>query len=168
MDSDEIRQKEFRRRFRGYDALEVNEFLDRVAERLENLEGEGHRLRKELAELRGELQVYQSKESGLEATVAKTRELAEDIKQNAERESQLIVAEAELQAEKILGQVHNRLAQIHDDISELKRQRVQFEVRLRSLVEAHLRLLDVETDRDRELNELEDKIKILRSPTNNT
>jgi len=66
-----------------------------------------------------------------------------------------------------LGQTHNRLAQIHEDITELKRQRAQFEVRLRSLVEAHLKLLDVEHDRDRELAELEDKIKILRTPAGN-
>ena len=86
------------------------------------------------------------------------------MKANAEKEAQFIIAEAELQAEKILGQAHNRLAQIHDDITELKRQRAQFEVRLRSLVEAHLKILDVEGDRDRELAELEDKIKILRAP----
>ena len=56
------------------------------------------------------------------------------------------MAEAELQAEKILNQAHTRLAQIHDDISELKRQRAQFEVRLRSLIEAHMKILDVEGD----------------------
>jgi cell division initiation protein len=33
------------------------------------------------------------------------------------------------------------------------------------LVEAHLKLLDVETERDRDLAELEDKIKILRAPS---
>ncbi len=165
MDSEDIRQKEFNRRFRGYDPLEVHTYLDQVAERLASLGKESQDLRKQATELARELKEYRQREQSLEATLAQTREVAADIKINAEREGQLLVAEAELQAEKILGQAHNRLAQIHDDISELKRQRAQFEVRLRSLVEAHLKLLDVETERDRDLAELEDKIKILRAPS---
>jgi cell division initiation protein len=164
MDASEIRQKDFARRFRGYDALEVNTFLEQVAEYLGALQNQTDSLRRQAAALKGELKDYHGREQTLEATLNQTREVAEEIKINAEREAQLMVAEAELQAEKILSQAHTRLAQIHDDIAELKRQRAQFEVRLRSLVEAHLKILDVETDRDRDLAELEDKIRILRSP----
>ncbi len=165
MDPQEIRDKEFRRTFRGYDPQQVDAFREQAAEHLERLEAEAQTLRQEVAALKAELKEYHQRETSLEATLSQTRELAEEIKTNAEREAQLLVAEAELQAEKILGQAHNRLAQIHDDIAELKRQRAQFEVRLRSLVEAHLKLLDLESERDRELTELEDKIKILRTPS---
>jgi cell division initiation protein len=165
MDTEDIRQKEFSRRFRGYDPREVDAHLEQVTEHLASLGKDNQELRTQATDLARELKEYRQREQSLEATLAQTREMAEEIKINAEREGQLMVAEAELQAEKILGQAHNRLAQIHDDISELKRQRAQFEVRLRSLVEAHLKLLDVETERDRDLAELEDKIKILRSPS---
>ncbi len=165
MDASERQKREFGRRFWGYATQEVDAYLEQLGEQLENLRRQNQQLRQELAELKGELKDYRGRESTLEATLTQTREVAEEIKANAEREAQLLIAEAELQAEKILGQTHNRLAQIHDDISELKRQRAQFEVRLRSLVEAHLKLLDVEADRDRDLADLEDKIKILRTPT---
>jgi cell division initiation protein len=165
MDTEDIRKKEFSRRFRGYDPQEVEAHMEQAAEGLASLSKDNQELRTQAAELARELKEYRQREQSLEATLAQTREVAEEIKTNAEREGQLLVAEAELQAEKILGQAHNRLAQIHDDIAELKRQRAQFEVRLRSLVEAHLKLLDVETERDRDLAELEDKIKILRSPS---
>ena len=164
MDAMDIRQREFTRRLRGYDPQEVNAFLEQTAERLEDVHKQAEGLRRDMEGLKQELKDYRSREQGLEAALTQTRQVSEDIKANAEREAQLLVAEAELQAEKILGQAHNRLAQIHEDITELKRQRAQFEVRLRSLVEAHLKLLDVERDRDRELAELEDKIKFLRSP----
>ncbi len=165
MDAEEIRQKDFRRRFRGYDPQEVQTYLEQVAERLAALDKDNQELRAQVTELSSDLKSYREREQSLEATLAQTREMAEEIKANAEREGQLLVAEAELQAEKLLNQAHNRLAQIHDDIAELKRQRAQFEVRLRSLVEAHLKLMDVEADRDRDLAELEDKIKILRTPS---
>lgn len=165
MDTEDIREKEFSRRFRGYDPQEVQTHLEQAAERLASLGKDNQELRAQAADLVRQVKEYRQREQSLEATLAQTREVAEEIKTNAEREGQLLVAEAELQAEKTLGQAHNRLAQIHDDIAELKRQRAQFEVRLRSLVEAHLKLLDVETERDRDLAELEDKIKILRSPS---
>jgi cell division initiation protein len=165
MDAEEIRHKEFSRRFRGYDPAEVQAFLEQAADRLAALTGEAAQLSRSMDKATHELQYYREREQNLKATLEQTKERAAEIKDNAEREAQLMVAEAELQAEKILGQAHNRLAQIHDDIAELKRQRAQFEVRLRSLVEAHLKLLDVEGERDRDLAELEDKIKILRAPS---
>ena len=165
MDASDKQKREFGRRLFGYSTQEVDAYLEQLGEQMGGLRRENQQLRQELAELKGELKDYRGRESTLEATLTQTREVAEEIKANAEREAQLLIAEAELQAEKILGQTHNRLAQIHDDISELKRQRAQFEVRLRSLVEAHLKLLDVEADRDRDLADLEDKIKILRTST---
>ncbi len=165
MDVQEIRDKEFPRRFRGSDPVEVEAFVNKLADYIDGLHREMDGLTNQLREANEELKVFRVREETLEANLAQTRQVAEDMKANSEKEAKFIVAEAELQAEKILSQAHNRLAQIHDDISELKRQRAQFEVRLRSLVEAHLKLLEVETDRDRDLAELEDKIKILRSPT---
>ncbi|MBI4799205.1 MAG: DivIVA domain-containing protein [Desulfarculus sp.] len=165
MDAEDIRRRSFNRRFRGLDPQEVRAVLEQAAEGMGHLQREAEGLRHEVEELKKDIQEYRGREQSLEAALAQTRQVAESIKANAEREAQLLIAEAELQAEKTLGQAHNRLAQIHDDIAELKRQRAQFEVRLRSLVEAHLKLLDVERDRDRELAELEDKIKFLRSPS---
>lgn len=164
MDAEDIRHRQFARGWRGYSAREVDEFLRDTADRLEELITAARDSRREADNLKAELKDYRAREQNLEAALNQARQASETIKQNAEREAQLTIAEAELQAEKILGQAHNRLAQIHEDISELKRQRAQFEVRLRSLVEAHLKLMDVERERDRELTELEDKIKFLRSP----
>ncbi|RJX31927.1 MAG: DivIVA domain-containing protein [Desulfarculus sp.] len=165
MDAHEIRQKEFSRRLRGADPRDVNTFLGKVADYVVGLQQELQLLEQRLSDARGEIKEYKSREQTVEATLAQTRKVAEEIKSNAEKEAQFAVAEAELQAEKILSQAHTRLARIHEDIAELKRQRAQFEVRLRSLIEAHVKLMDVETERDHELNELEDKIKILRGPS---
>jgi cell division initiation protein len=162
---EEVRAKEFKRSVFGYSPQEVKIFLEQAAEEFATLQGEIQRFSDELDRAQRELRDYHEKGRRLEAALTQTKSTAEEIKTNAKREAEIIVAEAELQAEKILGQTHNRLARLHEDISELKRQRTQFEVRLRSLVEAHLKLLDVEGDRDREMAELEDKIKILRTPS---
>jgi cell division initiation protein len=168
MTPDDLMSKKFKRSVMGYSPNDVNSFREQTADRLGSLMTDNQSLKRQLTELKEEVASYRDREKSLEATLAQTRELSAEVKNNAEREARVLLAEAELQAEKILNQAHNRLARIHDDISELKRQRAQFEVRLRSLIEAHLKLLDVEGDRDRDLAELEDKIRILRSPSNGT
>jgi cell division initiation protein len=165
MEAKQPRRMQFIRRLRGYDPQQVDAFLEKNTQEMDDLRRENADQLRQLETLTEELKDFRSRQQNLEATLLQARQLSQETKANAEREGQLIVAEAELQAEKILGQAHNRLAQIHEDIAELKRQRVQFEVRLHSLVEAHLKLLDVERQRDRELSELEDKIKILRPPS---
>ena len=57
---------------------------------------------------------------------------------------------AELQAEKIVQAAHGRFLRIVDDINELKRQRLQFETNVRTLVESHVKLLDAFREPSRE------------------
>jgi cell division initiation protein len=80
------------------------------------------------------------------------------MKANAEKEAKLIVADAELKAEKMLQSAHQRLAQLHQDIVELKRQKIQFESRLRSTIESYQQMLDMQKDNEAE-GEPEGKIR---------
>ena len=84
------------------------------------------------------------------------------VKANAHREAELVAAEAEMKAEKMLSTAHNRLTQLHEDISELKRQRMQLEVELGAILEAHRKLLDMSTEAmgDQEISE--EKLKYLK------
>src|SRR5262249_34164347 len=79
----------------------------------------------------------------LQETMIAAQQASDDIRDGAKREAEIIISEAELQAERIVQGAHTRLVQILDEISELKRQRAQFEAGVRSLVEAELKLLEV-------------------------
>ena len=157
-------RRQFSRVFRGFSPQEVEYYLEQQSARYEEIKRENSKLAQGMEEAKAEIKRYREREKSLEETISHSRQMAEDITAQAEREAKLMVAEAELRGEKILSQAHQRLANIHEDIAELKRQRAQFEVRLRSLVEAHLKLMDLERDRDREWAEMEDKVRILRSP----
>ena len=43
---------------------------------------------------------------------------------------------------------HNRVAQIHEEIEGLKRQRTQFEIQLKGLLKSHLEMLDMSDPRE--------------------
>jgi cell division initiation protein len=67
-----------------------------------------------------------------------------------------------VKAEKILSKAHNRLTQLHEDIASLKRQRTQLEVQMSSIIESHTRLLEIEKDGMKAMDEEDSKLKLLK------
>ncbi len=85
------------------------------------------------------------------------------MQENARREAEVIVAEAENKAEKILQHAQGRVAQLQESIAELKRQRVQLESEITFVIESHRKLLEAGREATRGLDEMDDKLKILRT-----
>ncbi|HID29174.1 MAG TPA: DivIVA domain-containing protein [Desulfobacterales bacterium] len=158
----DIQQQQFRIGFRGFDVREVDNFLKRVADEFETLIRENTNRQKEIQRLRRELQEYRDREKAFKDAMVNTQKALNDMRGNAEKEAELIVAEAEVKAEKILSAAHNRLTQLHEGISELKRQRMQLEVELGTVIEAHRKLLDMSTEAMEAEEKSEDKLKYLK------
>ncbi len=156
----DIENKRFRSGWRGYDRREVELFLQQLAEDFHRLQQENKALRKEVQQLQRELNEHREREKAIRNVLFNAQKATEQIKANAEKEARLVIAEAELKAEKILQTAHQRLAQLHEDIHELKRQRTQLETKLRSTIETYWQLLEME--KDDEEREIEDKVKFLK------
>ena len=158
----DIQQQQFRIGFRGFDVREVDSFLKQVADEFEALIRENTNRQKEIQRLRREVQEYRDREKAFKDAMVNTQKALDDMRVNAEKEAELIVAEAEVKAEKILSAAHNRLTQLHEGISELKRQRMQLEVELGTVIEAHRKLLDMSTEAMEAEEKSEDKLKYLK------
>ncbi len=61
----------------------------------------------------------------------------------------------------IVGAAHRRAADLANEITQLKRQRTQFEEELRHLLTLHLKMLDAEKEAKAEQEELEEKISYI-------
>jgi len=158
----DIQQQEFRMRLRGYDPREVEVFLEKTADAFEALQRENRRVVAEIQRLEHETQGYRKREETFKQALLNSQKVLEQMKENARKSAELIIAEAEVKAEKILNQAHNRLAQLHEDISELKRQRMQIEVQIGSIIEAHSRLLEMGKEGMKQLDAEDSKLKILK------
>jgi cell division initiation protein len=138
----DISQKSFRHSFRGLDPEEVLAFLSLVASEFEGLVKELNTLRDDSHRKSEELAEHRSRERALQETLVAAQRASEEMREAARKESEITLADAELQAEKIVQGAHQRFLRIVDDINELKRQRVQFESGLKALADSHLRLLE--------------------------
>lgn len=157
----DIQQKQFKKVMRGYDPEDVQTFLELIRTEFEELVKENNVIKDELRRRLSEIDEYKEREKTLKSTMITAQKIAEDIKENAKKDGELIVAEAQVQADRIVNNAHSRMVKIIDEISELKRQRTQYEANLRNLIETHRKLLDV-TVEDAEVTQKEaEKVEFL-------
>jgi cell division initiation protein len=158
----DIQQKQFKTKFRGFDVREVDVFLEQMADAFESLQTDNKRFLDEIKRLRLEIQGYREREETFKRAILNSQKVLEQMKQNAKKTAGLVIAEAEVKAEKILSRAQNRLEQLHEDITELKRQRMQIEVQIRSVIESHSKLLDIAKEDSEIREEDDDKLKLLK------
>jgi cell division initiation protein len=157
----EIQQQRFRIRFKGFDIREVDEYLDNIAEELSSTESKCERLEEENRRLVQENRDYREREETFKRALVSSQKVMEQMKENARKSAEHIISNAEVKAEKILNRAHNRLAQLHEDIAELKRQRIQLETQIRAVLETHTKLLDAQKEETATVDEEESRLKFL-------
>ncbi len=162
--SSDIHKQQFRVRFRGFDVREVDRFLEQVSETLASLHNENTQIKEELRRLKMETQGYKEREETFKRAMLNSQNVLEQMKDNARKSAEIIIADAEVKAEKILNRAHNRLAQLHEDIGELKRQRMQIEVQIRAILDAHTKLLEIGKESMDALDESDQKVAVLKQP----
>jgi len=140
----DIEQQQFRIRFRGFDMAEVDAFLDLVAQEMDSLIRETVSLKEDVKRLREDIEAYRNKEKMINDTMVNCQKIAADLKTNAEKEAEFIISKAEVDTDRIIEEANQRLARIKEEILDAKKRKIQFETSLKSMVESHLKMLDLE------------------------
>lgn len=156
----DILQHKFKISFRGFDVREVDGFLEDIADAFQLLMNENETLKNEIDKLKQDIQKHLSREETFKLALLNSQSVLEQMKDNAQKSAEVIIADAEVKAEKILSRTSNRLVQLQEDISELKRQRIQLEVRIASVIEAHSKLLDMGRGEQKAMDEEDAKVKL--------
>ncbi|OCT17083.1 septum formation initiator [Paenibacillus pectinilyticus] len=140
----DIHNKEFSRSFRGYDEDQVNEFLDQVIKDYEALIRENKDLQNQTLGLQERLDHFTHIEESLSKTIIVAQEAADEVRSNSKKEAQLILKEAEKNADRIINESLTRSRKVALEIEELKKQASIYRTRFRTLLEAQLELLNTE------------------------
>ncbi|MFQ5698853.1 MAG: DivIVA domain-containing protein [Myxococcota bacterium] len=138
----EIRRHQFATRFRGLDADEVYAYLQTVVADFEEVVRENASLRREAERLAREVEGFSRRERALQDTLTTAQGVADQLTRTAVKESEVIVSEAEIRAEKLLRDSEIRRAEIAREISDLRKLRIRAELDLRHTLEGYLQLID--------------------------
>ena len=144
----DVLNRSFAKSLRGYDTDEVDAFLQEIAETLGRLSEERTLLTNRVSLLEAELVSFRERESTLRDTLMTTQRMTEGLKATAQREAQVIVSEAQARAENIINQSGLKLARLQESILNAKKMKAQLTMRLRSVAEEHLRILDMDREDD--------------------
>ena len=139
----DIRKWEFKKGVRGYDKYEVQAFLELSAEEFEKLLQERREFEQKSKRLEKEIEEYRRVEKSLQDTLISAKETTDKSMQNSRKEAELIVGDAELQADKILDSARKKVSRIEDEITRLTVLRNSFAVKLKGLLNSQIELLEL-------------------------
>ena len=111
----DIRQKTFEKSFRGVDKDEVQAFLTTISQQWERMGDENRELRLKLEHAQQDVQKMREVESSLYRTLKTAEDTGNNITEQAHRDADLRVREAQLQAENLLNDARQRARTVVDE-----------------------------------------------------
>lgn len=138
----DIRNAGFGKRMRGLDPDEVQAFLAGVADQLEQLDRERQTAENRAEALEHELERYRTMDKGLRDTLLEVRQSGEESRENARREAELIVREAEFKAGRLIAAAEERRTALGRELLVLQQQKQSYLLRLRHLIDSQRELLE--------------------------
>lgn len=138
----DIRNKEFKKGFKGYKEDEVDEFLDKVIADYEKIYRENGELKDRISIDNERIESYNSMEKSLQNTLLIAQTTAEDIVANARKKSEMIIREAEEQGRRIIEDANSSVIKVNRDFEELKKEVQVFKTRFKTLLQSELESLN--------------------------
>ncbi len=138
----DIQQQQFKgKMFGGLDPEDVDAFLQLVAGELEDLIRENTELKEQARRVAADMEQMKEKEVTLRETMLAAQRITEEMKSSSQKEATILISEADLKADTILADANRKLADLKSQIQDLRREKIQFETALKSLLDTHYKML---------------------------
>ena len=138
----DINNKEFKKGLRGYNSDEVDEFLDEVVDNYEELYKENGNLKEKLANLNEKVEHYSKIETTIQNTLILAQNAAEQAKNSAQKEAELMLKNANETAQKIMDKAHGDVIHINDEYEKVKQEFIKFRAKYRNFMNTQLETFD--------------------------
>jgi cell division initiation protein len=152
----DIQQQQFRMRFRGFDMVEVDNFLELLAGEFEELLKEINQLKEEDRRKLARINELEAVEKDLRETLVSVQRITDEMKNNARKEAELIIENGKTEGRKMVQNAQAEALKIEEEINHLQRQKVQFRAALLATIEMHHRILESPPDSGKSLPDPEE------------
>ena len=142
----DVRRFDFGNALRGYDRGRVDQFRDQVAEELERLARVNQELEQKARNFHEQLKAFRERDKALNEALVSAQQLRGEIRQQAEREAQLIIREAQSEAANSVQQVREDVRRAEEELQQLWRARRTYLAQLRHHLERQLTELHAAED----------------------
>ncbi len=152
----DIDKKEFSRDKKGYNSREVDEFLDIIVADYEKVLNDNRTMAHKIKALEKQLEEAQKDDNAMVETLETAKKLMADISASAERRAELMMRDAELEAENMLLDAKVNVRKLTDEHAILSAKVRRLKENFRKMLESELARID-EDDFDiiRDLSDLD-------------
>lgn len=140
----EILNKEFNSKFRGYDTDQVNDYLDIIVADFEKLINENNQLKQELTAAKEKNEYFAQLQDSLNSSIVVAQEAADRLKQNARKEAELILYEAERDADRMINNASDTAKNIVTESDALRRSSKSYRTKLEQMIRHQLEVVTSE------------------------
>ena len=146
MTARDIESKYFSRAMRGYAVSEVDEFLDRVAEDIQEYSLRCAELERRIDRLEEQIREYENLKETLQGTLLMAQKSAEAKEEAASRQAETLLNEARLKAEQIVLEASAAKDRERRDLQRLRQMKQEFKAEFRALLSRFAALSDGEEE----------------------
>ncbi len=138
----DIDKKEFSRDKKGYNSREVDEFLDIIVADYEKVLNDNRSMAHKIKALEKQLEEAQKDDNAMVETLETAKKLMADISASAERRAELMMRDAELEAENMLLDAKVNVRKLNDEHEILSAKVKRLKDNFRKMLRAELERLD--------------------------
>ena len=138
----DIDKKEFSRDKKGYNSREVDEFLDIIVADYEKVLNDNRSMAHKIKALEKQLEEAQKDDNAMVETLETAKKLMADISASAERRAELMMRDAELEAENMLLEAKVNVRKLNDEHDILSAKVRRLKDNFRKMLQTELERLD--------------------------
>src|SRR5687767_9868325 len=138
----DVRRYDFGRALRGYNPARVDQFRDQVAEEMERLTRINQDLDAKARSFHEQLRAFRDRDKALNDALVSAQQLRGEIRDQAEREAQLVLREARIESDRALDAARSEIRRLEEEIMGLQRVRRTYLAQLRQIIERQLSAIE--------------------------
>jgi DivIVA domain-containing protein len=134
----DVRRYDFGTALRGYDKVRVDQFRDQVADELEKMSRQVADLETRANGFLEQLRAFRERDKALNEALVSAQQLRAEIREQAERESGLILREARAEGDRIVSDAKGHVQALRAEAEQLEKMRRTYLLQVRAMTERQL------------------------------
>lgn len=143
----DIDNKQFTKSFKGYNALEVDDFLDEISKDYDSLMRECLTLKETIKNLEAKNEQYEYLENALQEVLVVAKETTDNMKTLARKEAEQIIQDANIKVVDRLNDINEEITKKNIELDKIKNETQMYKSKAESVLISALEMLkDLEND----------------------
>ena len=141
--AEEIKKNKFSKSIRGYDPIEVEAYIEVIADQFDVLLEKNEQAEIKIADYEKNFKEFESNRDNFNTEQRQaTREL-ESLRSRAEKEAKIIIMDAKLKRDNIINNAYKEVSRLRQEIDELKMIKSNFIVRIKNILRQQIETIEI-------------------------